>query len=320
MDNGSMRTEAKDNATSDTVQETIPPPTSNMKKKVILYGFARLYPGVRTIENVYTCPVLAIHTWDDVCPQPINHTETDNGRAVLSGKHMVKDEVGNRVTSSIKPNIHSKRQMGNIQVIPVEDIISISISTNASKEIEQQASRHLTTLPKAKKRTFCQKIRDCFSAIFCCCCCCHENVHNEPKYLITTNPIEHENRSISVIIEYLHYSHINTPSHIGVLPTSDQMNFYKNRLQFETLEFFLLKNTEFNPVKYAIKRQQGETLCRLVMQLKAMEGNYPDSSQLGEIISEKDVHLFGDDPQEDVPPLSTQASPVTNETHSNFRF
>ncbi|CAF3340084.1 unnamed protein product [Rotaria socialis] len=318
MNNGSMRTEVKENDIPDTMQETIPPPASEMKKNVIHYGFARIYPGVHTIENAYTCPVLAIHTWDDVCPQSNNYIVTENGRTALIGKHMVKDEVANRLTSSIKPNIHRTRQMGNIKVIPVEDIISISISTDASKEIEQQASRHLITLPKAKKRTFCQLIRDCLSAI--CCCCCHENVHNEPKYHITTNTIEHENRSISVIIEYLYYSHINTPSHIGVLAASDQMNFYKNRLQFEKLEFFLLKNTEFNRAEYAIKRQQGETLCRLVMQLKAMQGNYPDSSQLEEIISEKDVHLFGDDPQEYVPPLGTQAPPWANETHSNFRF
>ncbi len=117
-------------------------------------------------------------------------------------------------------------------------------------------------------------------------------------HTITQLVDEKGERVILITIEYIRYNNINTPSYFHALATTDAAVFYREHLHTDTLQFYLLNNQDFDQTNFNLKRVQGATLCRLVTQLKAMNGEYPDESILENIISKQEIQAIGDPLQE----------------------
>ncbi|CAF1520241.1 unnamed protein product, partial [Didymodactylos carnosus] len=75
----------------------------------------------------------------------------------------------------------------------------------------------------------------------------------------------------------------------------DQVAFYKEKLQYETLIFYFVNNQEFDHVNFNQRKQQAETLCRAVTQLKQMKSHYPSPKDLEQILSQQSLGIFGDE-------------------------
>jgi hypothetical protein len=105
-------------------------------------------------------------------------------------------------------------------------------------------------------------------------------------------------RVILITIEYIRYNNIDTPSYFRALAPTDAAVYYKENLHTDTLKFYLVNNQDFEQTDFNSKRAQGASLCRLVTQLKAMDGQYPDESTLENIITKHEIQVVGDPPKE----------------------
>ena len=56
----------------------------------------------------------------------------------------------------------------------------------------------------------------------------------------------------------------------------------------------MINDTEFDPGNFETKRQQAEALCRTVMHLKGMAGDYPSETELDSILDQPLRRTFGD--------------------------
>jgi hypothetical protein len=157
----------------------------------------------------------------------------------------------------------------------------------------------LKTPPPPVELSCCGKLSQWCSKTVCCCCDNSKNqVHRFSEQIVTTISGKEAVRRILIIIEYIRYSNINTPSHIRVLGSDDQLTFYKERLHADTLQFYLLDNHDFENNDYVLKQAQAASLCRLVTQLKAMVGQYPDAAALEKIGGKRDDLVIGEPPNE----------------------
>ena len=75
---------------------------------------------------------------------------------------------------------------------------------------------------------------------------CRSQVHHKSEEMITTISKGGAERKILITIEYDHYTNIHIPSHIRLLSTNDQVEFYKEKLHTDTMKFYLIDNSEFD--------------------------------------------------------------------------
>lgn len=123
-------------------------------------------------------------------------------------------------------------------------------------------------------------------------------MHNDPEFTTPRIVDEKGERVILITIEYIRYHNINTPSYFTALATTDAAVYYRDHLYTDTMKFYLLNNQDFEHEDFNSKRTEGSLLCRLVTQLKALAGQYPDDSTLKNIIHQEQIHIIGDPPQE----------------------
>ncbi len=185
-------------------------------------------------------------------------------------------------------------------MIPVESIISMKYSSEIKKG-HTEFQRVVLERPQNVRLSCCQKITGWCNKTFCCCCDNSDRrIHTKPEQVVTTISGEEAQRRILITIEYIRYSNIHTPSHVRVLSALDQATFYKENLHTDILQFYLLDNCDFEQTAFDLKRMQASVLCRMVTQLKAMIGNYPDESILQTIISKHSTLAIGDPPKENL--------------------
>ncbi len=186
-----------------------------------------------------------------------------------------------------------------IQCVPIDSIISIKYEGEVKKELTEQKHARLNTPPPSVPLSCCDRVsRWCCRT---CCCCCNDSsnqVHIDPGRTITQIVGEKSERVILITIEYIRYHNIDTPSYFRALAATDAAVYYKEHLHTDTLKFYLINNQDFEQTDFDSKRAQGAALCRLVTQLKAMAGQYPDGSILENIISEHEIQVVGDPPKE----------------------
>ncbi|CAF1312579.1 unnamed protein product [Didymodactylos carnosus] len=89
----------------------------------------------------------------------------------------------------------------------------------------------------------------------------------------------------------------------------DQVAFYKEKLQYETLIFYFVNNQEFDHVNFNQRKQQAETLCRAVTQLKQMKSHYPSPKDLEQILSQQSLGIFGDEHVEQQSSIPARQNP-----------
>jgi hypothetical protein len=219
-------------------------------------------------------------------------------KIALGGVQTERDNADHRV-GPLHSAEHRRIELNEeIQCIPIESIISIKYSGEIKKELTEQTHARLKT-PPPDELSCCGTINRWCCRTFCCCCnSCKNQVHIDPEHTINQIVDEKGERVILITIEYIRYSNINSPSHLNVLATIDAVAYYKDRLHTDTLKFYVLNNRDFEQTDFDLKRVQGARLCRLVTQLKAMAGQYPNESTLQDIISKQEIQVIGDPLQE----------------------
>ncbi|CAF1470949.1 unnamed protein product [Adineta steineri] len=242
-------------------------------------GCCILYPGVSTSGDKYTCPILAVHTWDK---------SMQNVKTEIADLHILGTSNKNRNTTMIanaNDNVEFKFGINQeIQMLPIEDILSIKISTEVKKAVGQEKTVAIKQAPK-DELTCGKKFKNAL--------CCKKQVAQAPEHQVTTTEKRNATRTITVTIERIHYSLIDTPSHLRVVSEKRQEQFYDSHLKERVIKFHYLNNEIFDENEYMIHLQQCEDLARLVMQLKAMNNHYPDEAQLQSIIQQNHIHHFG---------------------------
>ncbi|CAF3377641.1 unnamed protein product, partial [Rotaria sp. Silwood2] len=135
-------------------------------------------------------------------------------------------------------------------------------------------------------------------------------------------------RVITIHLQYSKYSNLDTVSNARILPESDRAEFYKKQFRpYEQLQFYLVRNAEYDATNFDKKREQAENLCRIIMQLKGMNGgvtnssvrlvtkedvvipaaslHYPSPQALQQILNQPYVGIFGDAHQERLHSIQT---------------
>jgi hypothetical protein len=222
-------------------------------------------------------------------------------RVALGGMQTERDNADRHIGPSRGAENHKIELEEDVLVIPIESILSIKYSSEVKKGHTEFKNVRLKTPPPPIKLSRCETIRQWCNKTFCCCR--HDSksqVHIEPEKIMTTISGHEAERKILITIEYLRYSNIDTPSHVRVLGTTDQLAYYKEHLFTDTLKFYLLDNRDLEPEDFDLKRMQASTLCRLVTQLKTMVGHYPDEPTLQMIIGKRDHLAIGDPPRETI--------------------
>jgi len=248
-------------------------------------------------DNIHTSPVLEVHTWRKSRSQKIMNEANMTQRMALGGMQTERDTADRHVGPSRGAEQNRIEIEEEVIFIPIESIILIKYASEVKKGHTEFKNVRLRTPPPPVQLSCCQKISKCCKTFWCC-----DNskgqVHTEPEQIMTRVADQEAERKILITIEHLHYSNIDTPSHIRVLGTTDQLEFYKERLRTDTLTFYLLESYDFEQADFDLKRKQASTLCDLVTQLKTMVGHYPDESTLQMIIGKPEIMAIGDPPKE----------------------
>jgi hypothetical protein len=219
-------------------------------------------------------------------------------RVALGGMQTERDNADHRLGPS-RGNTRRRLEIDEETIfIPIESILSIKHSSEIKKG-HTEYQHVLVERPQHVKLSCCGEIKQWCCKTFCCCCNNSDRrVHNGPEKIVTTISGEEAERKIIITIEYIRYSNIHTPSHVRVLAVSDQTAFYKENFHQETLQFYLLDSDDYQQTDFDLKHMQASILCRLVTDLKAMMGHYPDESTLQTLISKHDGLAIGDPPRE----------------------
>ncbi|CAF2065305.1 unnamed protein product [Rotaria magnacalcarata] len=269
-----------------------------------MFGHISISLGVSKSNQTYTCPMLSIHTYH----QSSKKTAVGYGEAQFSNKKQFHGKLGTLAT--LKEEHLSSDETAIM--IPVEDIINIYYTSGVKKSVK--AEEHSRLVPVVAKRRCCSWFR------------------KTPKPVRETEIIEEKKaeRVITVHIQYSKYSNLDTVSNARILPESDRAQFYKNHFQPNTeLKFYLVLNAEYDSVNFNEKRVQAENLCRIIMQLKGINGggtvnsdrlhtkedavfsaaatiSYPNPEDLQQILNQSYYGIFGDVHQERLHSITTK--------------
>ena len=219
--------------------------------------------GVKTTDNNYSSPVISLHT----------HVKD---RKVTTRTKATFNPTSQGPSSSTKNDKQETEE--KVRCIPVEDIISISYKTDVKKEYQTFE----TTVERARSAkpelTCCGKTKKCFIETFCSCCpcdCCKPPPEEGPKYDTNTTRNETANRRILIEMKCVRHTNIHIPTHVQILPDEQKLKFYKENFQIDTIEFYLVNNTDTGGANdFETKRQQADDLIRTVVQLRNMVSRF----------------------------------------------
>lgn len=204
-----------------------------------------------------------------------------------------------------------------IQILPVEDIVSIRVSTDLKKDVLQRISSRLKEKPP-EELTCCENVKKCCMKNVCCCC--DKEVPEALDYDRTNETNTRTKRAVVITIEYFPYGLLDTPSNVRLLSSEKQAEIYNKYCRTETLKFHYVRSGNLEENKYKEALKSCETLARIVMQLKGMIGQYPDDRQLKEIIQQKEAATFGMEPKEDIPMMETSSTQVAVRQETQISF
>jgi len=259
------------------------------QKKEIKNGFGRIYAGVRHDDKKYTSPVLALHLWSKDSSTIKTHGGTI-GVVNQPGGLFSTDRSNSMITNTNQRQESKFALDETIQMIPLEDIISIVAQTEVKRATAKQTSRRLKTPPPEDLSCCGQTKKWCVTKV--CCCCCSPTV--TPAQVVETSRDEQSaTRTIIVKIKHVVHSNVHTPSNIQVLDAKEQHDFYKKKFEEETIKFYYLHNDEVNEANFNSKMREAEALARVITQIKALKPHYPDPAQLQEIFRLQEVSSIG---------------------------
>ncbi|CAF4532472.1 unnamed protein product [Rotaria sp. Silwood2] len=259
--------------------------------------------GILTRNETYTSPMLSIHIYR----QSSKKTAVDYAKAQFSNKKKFDGQLGPLTT--FKEEHLSSDEI--VLMIPVEDVINIYYTSDVKKSVKAEEYSHLVPVVSGKG---------------CCCSCCK----SAPPPVRQSEIVEAKNaqRVITIHLQYSKYSNLDTVSNARILPESDRAEFYKQQFRpYEQLQFYLVRNAEYDATNFDQKKEQAENLCRIIMQLKGMNGgvtntsvrlvtkedvvvpaaslHYPSPQELQQILNQSYVGIFGDAHQEGLHSIKT---------------
>ncbi|UJR19697.1 hypothetical protein I4U23_022831 [Adineta vaga] len=147
------------------------------------YGYVHFYPGVRTTEDKYTCPVLSVHIYR--YSQAAADTAQDQ-RTVLF------DYSSKQQTQQGPQKMKTEEQASaeeEVIIIPIEDVTRITFKTEIKKGLQADIETEIIREHKLTENCFdtcCERI--------CCCCeqlkkCCASPVQVAP--LVRSDTVIH---------------------------------------------------------------------------------------------------------------------------------
>lgn len=241
-----------------------------MMNKVYVYT---ILVGTLTSNENYSSPILSIHTYH----MSSNKTMVDYGEAQFSNKR-VDPNIGSLAASNEE---HLSWEETTV-MIPIGDIISIYYTLDVKKSAI--AAIHSRPVPVTPGNG--------------CCGCCTEDPPPPPAPVPKHAEAKCAQRVITMYIQYSKYSNLNTVSHAHILPEQARAEFYKEKFQpNELLTFYLVRNAEYDTNNFSQKKMQAEHLCRIVMQLKAINVAskcYPSPQELEKMLQQSHFSVFGD--------------------------
>ena len=177
--------------------------------------------------------------------------------------------------SATSSNVRKQETDEKVRCIPIEDIISISYSTDVKKEFETiETKRERPPTPKAKL-SCCGRVKECCVETCCrfeCCpCkCCRRPPPKQPRIDTTTKQNVTAKRMILIEMRFVRYTNIHIPSHIEALSEQKKKDFIAENFHTDKIEFYLVNNTDKVDDDVTLKSQQAEELICLVTQLRNM--------------------------------------------------
>ncbi len=266
--------------------------------------------GVRTQENTYTSPVLEVCTWRELRKETTTTQFALSQRVALGGMQTERDKADHRGLARGATQRQLEIEEETV-FIPVDSILSIKHSSEIRKG-HTEYQHIIQKKPQQVKLSCCDKVKQWCNRSFCCCCNnSDKRLHTELPEIRTTIQGEHAERRILVTIEYIRYSNIHTPSHVRALAISDQGAFYRENLHKDTMQFYLMDNSDCKQTDFELKHMQASVLCRLVTDFKAMVGHYPDEPTFQTILKRHDGLAIGEPPKEDIVQLMGLANVTT---------
>lgn len=230
--------------------------------------------GVKIGENKFSSPVVSLHTFK------INNRRSNQDVAGLT----VADPGDNgtklptyHVDSITTTNFRKEDRDEKVRCIPVEDILSISFSTDVKKEYKTIETIKERVRPPKPPLGCCGRMKKSIKET--CCCCpsfpceiCQPEEPEKPEYDRSDRTEVKASRLILVEMKYIRHSNIHIPSHVQVLPDDKRIQFYKENFFTDTIYFFLINQTDANPDenRFDVQRQEAERLIRVVVQLRNM--------------------------------------------------
>ena len=255
-----------------------------------------LLVGVQTNDNRYTCPVLAVHTWHKSGHKTEMQRSALQGTQNNGGAWSKRDRISTVLTVAGRDIEYKMGLSEDVQIIPVEDVVSVKVNSAVEKAVQHKQTTRLKT-PPPEDQSCCQKVTSCcMTKVFCCC---NKKRQVVPEHETMDYTAQQASRHILITVEHTRYSHINSSSVVRVLPSDKQAEFYQNHFEVDTLQFYSLHNSAFDEQEYNEQMLASEALARFIMQLKAMVDHYPDQEQLALITRQQPVQLLGIQPMAD---------------------
>ena len=225
-------------------------------------------------ENKFSSPVISLHTFK------INNRRSNQDVPGLTltdpgdnGAKLPTYQADSFTTTSTRKEDMDEK----VRCIPVEDILSISFSTDVKKEYKTiDITKKRPPTPKSPLGC-CGQMKKSIKET--CCCCpsfpceiCQPEEPEKPKYDTSSRTEVKASRMILIEMKYIRHSNVHIPSHVQVLPDDKRLQFYKENFFTDTIYFFLINQTDANPDenRFDVQRQEAERLIRVVVQLRNM--------------------------------------------------
>jgi hypothetical protein len=130
-----------------------------------------------------------------------------------------------------------------VRCIPVEDIISVSYSTDVKIERETLETKQERARATKGKLGCCAATKQCLRETFCRCPKCPCKVckpppEEKPQYDTNTRQNTTAKRMILIEMKCIRYTNIHIPTHVQVLPDDKKIIFTKNILELRLFNFF----------------------------------------------------------------------------------
>ncbi|CAF1480333.1 unnamed protein product [Adineta ricciae] len=226
-----------------------------------------LHVGADVGENIQTTPLLSVHTWTR------NEQHTEN--------HM--EGIARRENEQVTSLEHYE----NIQMIPIQDIISIKISSELKRTNKRNTSEYVTTSSNKNDPSRSRPLKSRFIRSFLCC------GNGTPKVITSTHINNRTTYSILMRIEYLRPCLAHILNKTLTISRDQPTISYEDQSLANIIEFYFSRSDTDDEVAWKKKLESSEELVRAIFQLKNLNNSYYDVQQVTQLTEKHDFQPYG---------------------------